>query len=122
MLHMLPTPRHSESVMTLITIVAAVRHDNSFCRSTESVKASSAFLFKCCEPRTQAWLKLKTIHKCVSSAPIKGRSQCYTSLRWHIYNAGKSLREEEFLLQLENKQQSIPNNVELTQQVFVVHW
>ena len=43
-------------------------------------------------------------------------------VRWHIYNAGKSLREEEFLLQLENKQQSIPNNVELTQHVFVLHW
>ena len=57
-------------------------------------------------------LKLKTINKCLSSAPIKGRSQCYASLHcdeyghlrtWHVYNAGKTLYEDqscvgEFLL------------------------
>ena len=48
-------------------------------------------------------LKLKPIDRCLFSAPIKGRSQCYASLHcekygylgtWHItilYNAGKKL-------------------------------
>ena len=36
---------------------------------------------------------------------------------WHIYNTGKTLYSDrsfvvEFLLQLENKQQIMPNNVE----------
>ena len=53
-------------------------------------------------------------------------SQCYSSLHcleyghislWHIYDAGKTYDRDrscvvEFLLQLENKQQNMPNNVE----------
>ena len=49
-------------------------------------------------------LKLQTINKCLSSAPIKCRSQCYASLHcdeythlrtWHVYNAGKTLYEDQ---------------------------
>ena len=61
------------------------------------------------------------------SAPKKDRSQCYASLHcdeygylttWHSCNAGITLYKDRsgvvefFILQLENKQQSMPINVE----------
>ena len=62
-------------------------------------------------------LKLKTIYKCLLSAPIKGRSHCYATLHcdvnglprtWHIYNSGKTLyrdrsRVKESLLPLKKQ-------------------
>ena len=71
----------------------------------------------------------------VFSAHIKGRSRCYASLlceehghvrTCHIYNTGKTLYMGiEFSLQLENRQQIMPNNVETKHaqaHVFVILW
>ena len=80
-------------------------------------------------------LKLKTINKCLSSAPIKGRSQCYASCigmsqplrKWHVYIAGKSFYEDqscvvEFLLRFENKQQNKPYNDSAQAQEIIIYW
>ena len=73
------------------------------------------------------------------SAPLKGRSRCYTSLhcdeyghliKWNIYNAGETLymyrdqsRVVEFLLHFENKQRIMPNSGDSTQaHVFLIYW
>ena len=71
-------------------------------------------------------LKAEDLYSYMSfSAPINGKSQCCCSLHcneyrhlrtWHIYNAGKTLYKDRSrvveLFQMENKQQSMQNNVE----------
>ena len=68
-------------------------------------------------------LKLKTIDKCLFSAHIKGRSQCYASLHCDDYVHNKKVEHVQLYIWMEaicgrvfvtveNKQQIMLNNVE----------
>ena len=101
-----------------VAMVGALRYESPICdKNSVSMEGIRGVLH----------LKLITIHKSPSSsAPIKGRSQCYAPLHcdeyehlrtWHIYNASKTLymyRDQncvvDFFFLIEKH--SLPNNME----------